>query len=194
MWWRYFLAVTNEYKIVRGMLFYSALWPTGCVLQQTVGEGRHLSDLDWKRCIRYSLYGTFVSAPMLYSWMRLANMMWPRTDFRSSMIKAVTEQAAFDPFAIAFFFYGMSILERKSPHRAAEEVSSKFWDTYKVGFCYWPVVQTLNFSLVPPRNQILAAGVFSLIWTTFLAFVKHLSPETSPIQQLKEPKSRLKPL
>ena len=73
---------------------------------------------------RYSLYGTFVSAPMLYTWMRVANIMWPRTDFRSSLAKAFTEQAAYDPFAIVFFFYGMSILERKSQHQAAEEVRS----------------------------------------------------------------------
>lgn len=63
---------------------------------------------------------------MLYTWMRVANIMWPRTDFRSSLAKAFTEQAAYDPFAIVFFFYGMSILERKSQHQAAEEVSCGF--------------------------------------------------------------------
>lgn len=64
---------------------------------------------------------------MLYTWMRVANIMWPRTDFRSSLAKAFTEQAAYDPFAIVFFFYGMSILERKSQHQAAEEVGCGFY-------------------------------------------------------------------
>lgn len=112
---------------------------------------------------------------MLYTWMRVANIMWPRTDVRSSLAKAFTEQVAYDPFAIVFFFYGMSILERKSQRQAAEEAQSKFWNTYKVGFFYWPCVQTVNFSMVPPRNQIVAAGFFSLIWTTFLAYVKTMS-------------------
>ncbi|XP_053698820.1 mpv17-like protein [Sabethes cyaneus] len=158
------------------MLSYSALWPLGCILQQTF-EGKRWHNYEWDRCLRYSMYGTFISAPMLYSWMRLANIMWPRTDFRSSLIKAFTEQAAYDPFAIVFFFYGMSILERKSQQQAAREVQNKFWDTYKVGFFYWPVVQTVNFSLIRAKNQIIAAGFFSLIWTTFLAYVKSRNPE-----------------
>ncbi|XP_058467128.1 mpv17-like protein [Malaya genurostris] len=176
MWWRYIVDITNEYKILRGMLSYSALWPLGCLLQQTF-EGRRPNNYDWERCLRYSLYGTFISAPMLYTWMRTANMMWPRTDFRSSLAKAFTEQAAFDPFAIVFFLYGMSILERKPQKQAANEVRSKFWDTYKVGFFYWPVVQTVNFSVIPAKNQIIAAGFFSLIWTTFLAYIKTKAAE-----------------
>lgn len=184
MWWRFIVEVTNEYKILRGMISYSALWPLGCLLQQTF-EGKRWNNYDWKRCLRYSLYGTFVSAPMLYSWMRIANIMWPRTDFRSSLAKAFTEQVAYDPFAIVFFFYGMSILERKKQNQAAEEVVDKFWDTYKVGFFYWPMVQTVNFSLVQPKNQIVVAGFFSLIWTTFLAYVKtHGSPQLETNQLL----------
>lgn len=174
MWWRFIVEITNEYKILRGMISYSALWPLGCILQQTF-EGKRWHNYDWQRCLRYSLYGTFVSAPMLYTWMRVANIMWPRTDFRSSLAKAFTEQAAYDPFAIVFFFYGMSILERKSQRQAAEEAQHKFWETYKVGFFYWPCVQTFNFAMVPPKNQIVVAGFFSLIWTTFLAYVKTTS-------------------
>ncbi|EAT39052.1 AAEL009112-PA [Aedes aegypti] len=189
MWWRFIVEFTNEYKILRGMISYSALWPLGCILQQTF-EGKRWKDYDWQRCLRYSLYGTFVSAPMLYSWMRVANIMWPRRDFRSSMTKAFTEQVAYDPFAIVFFFYGMSILERKRQAQAAEEVMDKFWDTYKVGFFYWPMVQTINFSLVPAKNQIIAAGFFSLIWTTFLAYVKthggkkeRIGPPSTPTER-----------
>lgn len=186
MWWKYIVNVTNEYKILRGMISYSALWPLGCILQQTF-EGRTWQNYDWKRCLRYSLYGTFVSAPMLYSWMRVANIMWPRTDVASSVAKAVTEQVAYDPFAIVFFFYGMSILERKTQHQAAEEAQNKFWDTYKVGFFYWPCVQTVNFALVAPKNQIIVAGFFSLIWTTFLAFVKTSSPDQIAVmEQIKQ--------
>uniref|UniRef100_A0A8D7ZUG4 (northern house mosquito) hypothetical protein n=1 Tax=Culex pipiens TaxID=7175 RepID=A0A8D7ZUG4_CULPI len=81
MWWRFIAEITNEYKILRGMISYSALWPLGCILQQTF-EGKRWHNYDWQRCLRYSLYGTFVSAPMLYTWMRVANIMWPRTDVR----------------------------------------------------------------------------------------------------------------
>lgn len=189
MWWRFIVEFTNEYKIIRGMLSYSALWPMGCIIQQTL-EGKRWKDYDWKRCLRYCLYGTFVSAPMLYSWMRVANIMWPRTDFRSSLTKAFTEQVAYDPFAIVFFFYGMSILERKRQAQAADEAMNKFWDTYKVGFFYWPMAQTINFSLVPQKNQIVVAGFFSLIWTTFLAYVKTHGGDQKHVERPSTPMER----
>lgn len=54
------------------------------------------------------------------------------------------------------------------------QVSHKFYDTYKVGVVYWPSVQTLNYSFVPVRNQVVCSSVFSMIWSSFLAYEKHL--------------------
>jgi hypothetical protein len=43
---------------------------------------------------------------------------------------------------------------------------------YAVGFVYWPLAQTINFWLVKPKNQVIYASFASLIWTTFLAYIK----------------------
>lgn len=54
--------------------------------------------------------------------MRVANNMWPRSDIRSSLAKAFTEQFAFDPFSISMFLYTMTILEGKRHVEAKKEV------------------------------------------------------------------------
>lgn len=54
------------------------------------------------------------------------------------------------------------------------QVSHKFFDTYKVGAIYWPIVQTFNFSVVPIRNQVVCTSFFSMLWSSFLAYMKHL--------------------
>lgn len=48
---------------------------------------------------------------------------WRRSDIRSSLAKAFTEQFAFDPFSISLFLYSMSIFEGKTPEQARNEVS-----------------------------------------------------------------------
>lgn len=124
--------------------------------------------------LRYGLYGALFNGPTLYVWIRVASIMWPRSDIRSSIAKAVTEQVAYDPFAITIFLYTMTLAEGRSKEVAKKEVRDKFIPTYQIGFIYWPIVQTVNFAYVPQRNQVIVAGVFSLFWTTFLACVKHL--------------------
>lgn len=51
---------------------------------------------------------------------------------------------------------------------------AKFFDTYRVGAVYWPVVQTINFSFIPVKNQVVFTSFFSMLWSSFLAYMKHL--------------------
>ncbi|XP_030378571.1 mpv17-like protein isoform X3 [Scaptodrosophila lebanonensis] len=84
----------------------------------------------------------------------------------------MVEQISYGPFACASFFFGMSLLERKTFTEAIEEVKEKFAPTYKVGICVWPFLQTINFSVVPEHNRVVFVSICSLIWTCFLAYMK----------------------
>lgn len=46
------IAFTNDYKIIRGMISYSVLWPVGNLIQQTLVEKKNFSTYDWKKCLR----------------------------------------------------------------------------------------------------------------------------------------------
>ncbi|KAG5671233.1 hypothetical protein PVAND_001442 [Polypedilum vanderplanki] len=163
------LKFLRKHRIVRGMLSYSILWPVGCMLQQTF-EGKSISEYDWKRILRFCIYGTFIQGPALYCWIRVANKMWPRSDIRSLIAKAFTEQFAFDPFSITSFLYIMSVLEGRTHEQAKDEVKKYFCSFIRLLF--WPIAQTINFSLIKPKNQVIYASFASLIWTTFLAYIK----------------------
>lgn len=54
------------------------------------------------------------------------------------------------------------------------QVERKFLDAYRVGVIYWPCVQTVNFTYIQPKNQVVFTSIFSFIWTTFLAWVKYV--------------------
>lgn len=45
--------ITNEYKIVRGMISYAVLWPLGSLIEQTLVEDRNFRTYDWMKCLRY---------------------------------------------------------------------------------------------------------------------------------------------
>lgn len=114
---------------------------------------------DWLRCARFGLYGSCYVAPTLYSWLTIANIMWPGSSIRAGIIKVETlasdhfpnivfnshlrlivsscfqtfvETVTYTPFAMCSFYFGMSLLEMKPINEAAAEVEAKFWPTYKV--------------------------------------------------------------
>lgn len=79
------------------------------------------------------------------------------------------------------FFFAMSLLDGGTIKDACTEVQNKFWPTYKVAICFWPVFQTINFAFIKERNRVPIVSLGSLGWTTFLAYMKQLE-----IDKLKE--------
>lgn len=166
--WR---AFTNTHPLIRGSITYAILWPTGSLIHQTL-EGKNFRTYDYMRMLRFSLFGSLYVAPTLYGWVRLSSAMWPQMNLKVGFVKAVIEQLSYGPFACASFFMGMSLLEMKTFKEAVQETKEKFVPTFKVGICIWPILQTINFSMIPEKNRVVFVSICSLLWTTFLAYMK----------------------
>lgn len=117
--------------IVRGILAYAVIWPTSNIIQQTF-LGRRYPNYDWAQAARYCFFGSCFVAPTLYGWIRFSSRMWPRSNFKTAIHKALVEQVSYGPMAMICFFFGMSLLERKTVEQACKEVQVKFFPTYKV--------------------------------------------------------------
>ncbi|EDS38211.1 conserved hypothetical protein [Culex quinquefasciatus] len=151
-------SVFRNHPIVKGMVTYSILWPTGSIIQQTM-DGKNWRTYNYRQSLNFAIFGTFFVAPSLYGW-------------------AIVEQFSYGPLAGTSFFFGMSLLEQKTTKEAVQEVKDKFPDTYKVGVCVWPIIQTINFTLIAEHNRVPFVSICSLLWTTFLAYMKQ-RPEHS---------------
>lgn len=176
----------RKYPLLRGMASYSIIWPTSSLIQQTF-EGKRYDTYDYWRSARYGLYGCCYVAPTLYSWLTIANIMWPGNSIRAGIIKTFVETVTYTPFAMCSFYFVMSLLESKPFHEALAEVEAKFLPTYKVGASVWPAIAMINFCLIPPRNRVPFISMCSLIWTCFLAYMKHIDKEKVPLKSGQSP-------
>ncbi|XP_022918208.1 mpv17-like protein [Onthophagus taurus] len=186
-----FRAFTKRHPIVRGILSYGTIWPTSCIIQQTIA-GKTWDNYDWKQALRFSLYGGLFTAPTLYGWIKISSMMWPGATLQVAITKALVEQVTYGPAAMCCFFFAMNYMNTYNVDEAIEEVKMKFFPTYKVGICVWPVLQTINFLYIKERNRVPYVSMCSLVWCCFLAYMHELKTRekllatTSPqIQQQK---------
>uniref|UniRef100_A0A1L8D9C2 Putative conserved plasma membrane protein n=1 Tax=Nyssomyia neivai TaxID=330878 RepID=A0A1L8D9C2_9DIPT len=181
--------VTSQYPILRGMIAYSVIWPTSSVIQQSIA-GKRWDTYDYKKCLTFSLYGCFFVAPTLYMWVRFSSRLWPATNLRAGIKKALIEQVTYGPAAMVSFFFFMPLIEGRGVHQAIEEVYVKVPKAWRVAICYWPIFQTINFAYIPERNRVPFVGFGSLIWTVFLAYMNQY--ETEKLKEKKRAKDKLK--
>ncbi|XP_071526001.1 mitochondrial inner membrane protein Mpv17-like [Panulirus ornatus] len=161
----------QRYPVVRGMLSYSLLLPASNTTQQLLDPQRKKYD-PWET-FRFGIYGSFLLAPTLYCWVRLANIIVKANSLKGAIIKAYIEQFTWAPFAYVQFFICINLMERKPWEECLHQCRTKILDTWKVGFCIWPVVQTVNFWIIPMKNRVSFVAFFSYLWNTFLSFMHH---------------------
>lgn len=78
--------ILAKYPVTRGMLSYSIIWPTANFVQQTM-SGANWETYDFKKCLRFGMFGCFIVAPSLFGWIRISTAMWPHTSLRTALAK-----------------------------------------------------------------------------------------------------------
>jgi len=61
------------------------------------------------------------------------------------------------------------------------DLKHNFFPTLKTSFVIWPLASFINFCFVHAKFRIVFVGVVSLIWNTYLSFVKHTHDQILPV-------------
>lgn len=77
--------VVHQYPIVRGMTTYSVLWPTSNLVQQSMDKTR--DEYDIMETLRYLVLGTFVTAPTVHVWVKLASKIIKGNTLKHAVLK-----------------------------------------------------------------------------------------------------------
>lgn len=117
----------RAHPMLKGMAIYSLTWPTSSVVQQVINK----EELDWKKSLRFFIFGTFFVAPSLYGWIKLSSNMWPQMNLKTGIAKAIVEQFSYGPAASVSFFTLMTLMEGRTFGEACHEVSDKFPRTFR---------------------------------------------------------------
>nr|XP_023019798.1 protein sym-1-like [Leptinotarsa decemlineata] len=198
------VALTRHYPVVRGMISYGMIWPTSCIIQQTIA-GKTLENYDWMQALRYSLYGCFITAPTLYAWIRISSVLWPGTNLKTSITKVSFDKRKFLNFrqlthkcnakdSCNYIAFGSPFMQHSSFRTLpviSEQMLHMHFDLLSewVGACVWPVVQTINFCYIPEKNRVPFVSVCSLVWCCFLAYMHQLEIEHKELELTKSLKN-----
>ncbi|XP_062304275.1 mpv17-like protein isoform X3 [Osmerus eperlanus] len=123
---------------------------------------KHVRRFPWVTNV--TLYGClFAGGDFVHQWFSRKEDM----DWRHTRNVAV----------VAFSFHGVSFLEGKDD--ILQDWREKFFNTYKTGLMFWPIMQFLNFALVPLYVRTTFTGCCAFIWATFLCFSRQSGDGTA---------------
>lgn len=75
------------------------------------------------------------------------------------------------PTQLATFVTSIGLLEGKSTAEIRQKFSDVFWPALKTNWTVWPVIQGVNFSLVPLPYRLPFQQTCGVVWSTYLSLL-----------------------
>jgi len=126
---------------------------------------------DFERLTRFMAYG-FLMAPIQFKWFNFLSRAFPVTKtsgLAPAMKRVAFDQLIFAPVGIATFFTAMTIAEGGGRRAVSHKLRDMYLPTLKANFMVWPLVQIINFRLMPIQFQLPFVSSVGIAWTAYLS-------------------------
>jgi protein Mpv17 len=143
---------------------------TGKPLQQT---------WDVRRSLELGLIRATVITPFIHFWYPFLERASPGFTIFRVAGRVLIDQSIGAPITISMVFIAHSVMKGDLAG-SMRKLRHQFIDTYTTGLRYWPIVHSINFSVVPLMHRSLFAHCASVYWMAVLSYysnmdIKHLT-------------------
>ncbi|KAF9107028.1 hypothetical protein BGX27_008920 [Mortierella sp. AM989] len=178
------------------------------VPDSTVVSIQATTSLDYPRMGRFMFYN-FSVAPLIHTWYSVldknfplaANSSMPGKNIatqgsRFAQIMApgfkrmLADQALFAPVGLVLIFSGLTLLESGGLQDIKDKLSNTYLSTLKANYMVWPVVQLVNFSVMPLQLRLPFVSVIGIAWNAYLSLANSRGNQVEKQQQSVMDKER----
>lgn len=143
-------------------------------------EKQNKQSFDKKRTLAAALVGLLYFGPAAHYWYENIFKLFPSTNLISTLQKATMGQLFFGP-SFTIIFFGTALLQSGNftLKNWYYKIKNDLFQAWLAGVGYWPLVDLISYSLIPPRWIPLFINIASLIWNVYLSFVANRKASTS---------------
>lgn len=129
-----------------------------------------------------------IFGPLATKWFNFLQrrVCFPKRPALEVGARVFADQVLITPCSIALFLSTMSILQGLNPR---DRLESTWWPALCKNWMVWPLVQTVNFALVPLQYRVLVVNVAALgmcshlLWECFLLKIIHSVEQLSQLDE-----------
>lgn len=148
------------------------LWAAGDALAQRVEK----QPFSLRRNLLTAAYGAAFVGPVGHAWYigldKVARRLLTPGTMSFVAGKVVADTAIFGPIHVGGYFTHMELCEGGSLQTVRDKLRRDFWPTFSAELTVWPVVQAINFRMVPLQYQLLVVNAFTILDSCFMSFAR----------------------
>ena len=84
--------------------------------------------------------------------------------------RVAVDQLCWSPVGIALYFSCMGAMEGEPAAAVAARLHEGWWETLVTNWRVWPLLQLVNFQLVPVAHRLAVVNVASVVWNTYMSY------------------------
>ncbi|KAF4266166.1 Protein required for ethanol metabolism [Aspergillus fumigatus] len=166
---RWYQTKLAKQPILTASVTSAVLFGCGDILAQQAVDRKGFDKHDLARTGRMALYGGAIFGPAATTWFAFLQRNVVLKSHKATIIaRVVADQGLFTPTHLTCFLTSMAIMEGTDP---IEKWRTSFLPSYKANLTIWPLVQGVNFSIVPLEYRVLVVNVVSLGWNCILSLI-----------------------
>ncbi|ESO03756.1 hypothetical protein HELRODRAFT_80158 [Helobdella robusta] len=143
----------------------------GDVIAQLVLENRGLLEFEVFRNLRFTSVGFFLAGPGMHHFYSLLDRkIIVGSQAARTLKKLCWDQIFFLPLYLFIYLVVIAILRGDSSETIKQKVVRDMTDGLIVSYKVWPVVQIVNFYLIPSRYRVLLINFVALFWNTYIGW------------------------
>ncbi|KAG0310163.1 hypothetical protein BGZ97_012746 [Linnemannia gamsii] len=150
---------------------------------------------DFARTGRFMFYN-FSVAPIIHTWYTVLDKNFPiaaqavnnqqsqqaaarvmRT-VKPVLKRVAADQILFAPVGLAMLFTGLTVLEGGSFQQIKDKLNKTFIPTLQANYLVWPMVQLVNFSVMPLQLRLPFVSAVGIAWNAYLSLVNTRGQQT----------------
>lgn len=130
-----------------------------------------LLSYNWNRTLHVGMTGLTFSGPISHAWYGLledtmVGRLALSTATSCMTTKLVLDAILFSPVAVAGYFVWRSVLEGSDVRGKLEH---QWMPALQASWSFWPLVNIVNFGMVPLPYRVLYNNGLSLVWNAYLS-------------------------
>ncbi|CAG5102686.1 Similar to mpv17: Protein Mpv17 (Danio rerio) [Cotesia congregata] len=159
-----------KYPMGMQALQAGTLMGVGDQIAQNLVEKRKISELDFVRTAQFYAIGFFMAGPAVRGWYGVLDKFFGSKGSVVAVKKVACDQFLFAPPFIAALLATIGFLQGNDVDGVKEKLSKEYKDILINNYKLWPLVQLINFGLVPLNYQVLVNQIVAVFWNTYISF------------------------
>ncbi|ORY34585.1 hypothetical protein BCR39DRAFT_513490 [Naematelia encephala] len=148
---------------------------TSSILMSKTDQRSFFQIYDPERTLRFAVFG-MAMGPIIGRWMRLLERQIPiRAGAKGNGLqlakRVLADQLMMAPFGLVVFVSSMGIMEGKTTDEIGQKFSDMYFPAILANWKVWPVIQTINFKLMPLQYRVPFQSTCGIAWTLYLSLL-----------------------